>query len=162
MTPIILIDEMQKFIEEKTRDLLLPVRVEKNSGKSKERAPEIHKMRLPNRDAETKLVPYILLQFIKSTDDQQQGQEPECKCNVRIVAATYSENEEEGAICVLNLLTRIRFEFIRTGMIGEQFLLCPPLEMFIYPDSTAPYYLGEMMSTWKIPAIESEVETLWH
>lgn len=162
MTPIALLDELQKFIEEKTQDMLLPVRVDKGSGKSNERAAEVHKMRLPNKDAETKLIPYILLQFIKGTDDQQPGQNAECKCNVRIVAATYSENAEEGATCVLNLLTRVKLELIKAGVVGNQFLLCPPLEMFVYPDSTPPYYLGEMMSVWKLPAMESEVERLWH
>lgn len=162
MTPIILLDELQKFIEEKTKNMLLPIRVDKNSGQSNERVAEVHKMRLPNKDAETKLIPYILLQFIKSTDDQQPGQNAECKCNVRIVAATYSENSEEGAMCVLNLLTRIKLELIKVGVVGNQFLLCPPIETIVYPDSSPPYYLGEMMSTWKLPAMESEVLRLWH
>ncbi len=162
MTPEILLDELQKFIKEKTKEMLLPVRVDKNSGKSKERAPEVHKMRLPDKEAETRQIPYVLLQFIKSTDDQKPGKEPESKCNVRIIAATYSEDGAEGATCVMNLLTRIKLELIKAGVIGGQFLLCPPLETFIYPDSTPPYYLGEMMTVFRLPAMESEVERLWH
>lgn len=162
MTPEILLDELQKFVKEKTKDMLLPVRVDKNSGENKERAAEVHKMRLPNKDAETRLIPYVLLQFIKSTDDQQQGQEPESKCNVRIVAATYSEDGAEGSTGVMNLLTRIKLELIRAGVIGGQFLLQPPLEMIVYPDSTPPYYLGEMMVVFRLPAMESEVERLWY
>lgn len=63
-------------------------------------------MRLPTKKAQTERVPYLLLQYIKSTDTQEPGQEPESVCTVRIVAATYSEDESEGATCVLNLLTR--------------------------------------------------------
>ena len=33
--------------------------------------------------------------------------------------------------------------------------------VFGYPDSTAPYYLGEMMTKWTMPIIESEVQQIW-
>lgn len=104
---------------------------------------------------------YLLLQYIKSTDTQEQGQDPESECTVRIVAATYSEDESEGAMCVLNLLTRIRVALLKDGVVGGQFVLKSPLEMIVYPDSTAPYYLGEMMTTWAMPIIESEVQQIW-
>ena len=32
---------------------------------------------------------------------------------------------------------------------------------YCYPDSTAPYYLGEMMTKWTMPIIESEVQQIW-
>ena len=64
-------------------------------------------------------------------------------------------------MCVLNLLTRIRVALLRDGIIGERFMLKPPLEMIVYPDSTAPYYLGEMMTEWTMPIIESEVQRIW-
>ena len=101
------------------------------------------------------------LQYIKSTDTQEQGQDPESECTVRIVAATYSEDESEGAMCVLNLLTRIRVALLKDGVVGGQFVLKSPLEMIVYPDSTAPYYLGEMMTKWTMPIIESEVQQIW-
>lgn len=101
------------------------------------------------------------MQYIKSTDTQEQGQDPESECTVRIVAATYSEDESEGAMCVLNLLTRIRVALLKDGVVGGQFVLKSPLEMIVYPDSTAPYYLGEMMTTWTMPIIESEVQQIW-
>lgn len=82
-------------------------------------------------------------------------------CTVRIVAATYSEDESEGAMCVLNLLTRIRVALLKDGVVGGQFVLKSPLEMIVYPDSTAPYYLGEMMTKWTMPIIESEVQQIW-
>lgn len=99
------------------------------------------------------------MQYIKSTDTQEPGQEPESVCTVRIVAATYSEDESEGATCVLNLLTRIRVALLKDGVIGERYMLKPPLEMIVYPDgTTAPYYLGEMMTEWEMPVVESEVQ----
>lgn len=143
MTPLELLDALKAFIEENTKDILLPVRVDRKSGKAKERPAEVYKMRLPTKDAETKRIPYVLLQYIKSTDTQTAGQPPESSCMVRIVAATYSEDGEEGAMCVLNLLTRIRVALLRDGVIADRFMLKPPVEMIVYPDSTPPYYLGE-------------------
>jgi len=118
-------------------------------------------MRLPDKNAQTQRVPYVLLQFLQSDDSQESGDQPESTCMVRIVAATYSEDGEEGALGVLNLLTRIRIALLKNGVIGERYMLTPPLELIIYPDSTPPYYLGEMMTHWKMPIIESEVQSIW-
>jgi len=161
MTPLELLDALKAFIEENTKDILLPVRVDRKSGEAKERPAEVYKMRLPTKDAETKRIPYVLLQYIKSTDTQTAGQPPESSCMVRIVAATYSEDGEEGAMCVLNLLTRIRVALLRDGVIADRFMLKPPVEMIVYPDSTPPYYLGEMMTEWRMPIVESEVQKVW-
>lgn len=161
MTPLELLDALKAFIEENTKDILLPVRVDRKSGEAKERPAEVYKMRLPTKDAETKRIPYVLLQYIKSTDTQTAGEPPESSCMVRIVAATYSEDGEEGALCVLNLLTRIRIAFLRDSVIAERFMLKPPIEMIVYPDSTPPYYLGEMMTEWRMPIVESEVQKVW-
>ena len=161
MTPLQLLDALEAFVKQETKDILLPVRVDRKSGENKERAAEVYKMRLPNKTAQTERVPYLLLQYIKSTDTQEQGQDPESECTVRIVAATYSEDGEEGALCVLNLLTRIRIAFLRDGVIAERFMLKPPIEMIVYPDSTPPYYLGEMMTEWRMPIVESEVQKVW-
>ena len=59
-------------------------------------------------------------------------------------------------MCLLNLLTRIRLAFLRDGSIQDRYLLKMPLEMIIYPDNTAPYYLGEIMSEWTLPTINTE------
>lgn len=161
MTHLELLDALKAFIEQETKDILLPVKVDRKSGEQKERAAEVHKMRLPDKDAQIQRIPYILLQFLTSEDSQQEGQNPESACKVRIVVATYSENSTEGALCVLNLLTRIRIALLKDGVIADRFLLTPPLEMIVYPDSTPPYYLGEMICNWKMPPIESEVQKTW-
>ena len=92
MTPLDLLDALEAFVKRETKDILLPVRVDRKSGEQKERAAEVYKMRLPNKTAETQQIPYLLLQYIKSTDTQEPGQQAECECMVRIVAATYSED----------------------------------------------------------------------
>ena len=67
MTPLQLLDALEAFVKQETKDILLPVRVDRKSGENKERAAEVYKMRLPNKTAQTERVPYLLLQYIKST-----------------------------------------------------------------------------------------------
>ncbi len=161
MTPIILLDRLKEFVEKQTRDLLLSVRV-KSDEEPQERPAHVYKMRLPNKEGETKLIPYILLQFVSGHDSQEENQDPESGCMVRIVIATYSEDGETGAMNVLNIIDRIRIALLKAGVIGEQFLLQKPIEYIVYPDSTNPYFLGEMITRWGLPIIEREVENLWY
>ena len=154
MTPLQLLDALEAFVKQETKDILLPVRVDRKSGENKERAAEVYKMRLPNKTAQTERVPYLLLQYIKSTDTQEQGQDPESECTVRIAPPPIRRTKARAQLCVLNLLTRIRVALLKDGVVGGQFVLKSPLEMIVYPDSTAPYYLGEMMTKWTMPIIE--------
>lgn len=160
MTPFVLLDELKKFIENKTKDLLSPVMLAHDSKGPKEREAQVFVMRLKSDADKINKVPYVLLQFIKSEDRQEPGKPVESRCWVRIIAATYAKDEDEGALAMLNLLTRIRIELLREGMVGRQFVLESPLEMVIYPDPPIPYHLGEMMSIWRMPPMESEVN-LW-
>ena len=178
MTPLDLLDEMKVYVEREIKDLILPTRVDRRKGETPERPAEVHTMALPNKKAETERIPYVLLQFLTSKDEQEPGEHPESSCKIRIVAATYSENKAEGSRCLLNLLTRIRLAFLRDGSVADRYLLKPPLEMIVYQDNTAPYFLGEMVMGWTLPpvyleppfaadyngntpTIESEVENKW-
>lgn len=160
MTPFILLEEMKKFVEKETKDLLLPVKLDRNSTGPKERAPLVFKMQLKKSEDKVNKVPYVLLQFIKSEDRHEAGKRVQSDCWVRIIAAAYAQDEDEGALSVMNILTRIRLALLRDGMIGKQFVLLPPLETVVYPDPPVPYHLGEMMSIWRMPPMESEVN-LW-
>ncbi len=159
MTPVILLDNLEEFVKEKTKDIKLRVRVRKpEQGQEKERAADVYKMRLPKKEDQTEKVPYILLQFLTGKDGEaQEGS----ACQIRIVVATYAENDSMGAYDVLNVLLRIRSELQKTGIIGGYFALKKPLEYLVYPDSTQPYFLGEMITNWSIPTIEREVEAIW-
>ena len=162
MTPVVLLDRLEEFVREVTKDIKLQVRVRnQNPQEEKERAADVYKMRLPNKDDQTQKIPYILLQFLTRKDDKQEREPEESDCKIRIVVATYSEDGGVGAYDVLNVLLRIRSELEKTGIIGNQFVLQMPLEYIVYPDSTQPYYLGEMVTNWSIPTIKREVEETW-
>jgi len=162
MTAINLLECLEAFVKEKTADIMLQVKVRNRSPEEvKERAADVYKMRLPKKEDQTEKVPYILLQFLTGKDDKENGEPEESVCKIRIVVATYSEDGSEGALDVLNVILRIRSELKKAGVVGERFVLQNPLEYIVYPDSTQPYYLGEMVTNWSIPTIEREVTGIW-
>ena len=168
MTPNDLLDALKAFIEKITKDLILevypivnrvptPNNEKKSGGKVTNRAAEVHIMRLPSKDAETSRIPYVLLQLLTGDDMQEQGQEADSSCKLRIICATYSADASKGSIDLLNLITRIRIGLLKQGVIGDVFTLRKPLEWACYPDDTGCYYLGEMITNWGLPTVTREV-----
>ena len=95
MTPVFLLEELQKFISSKTSDIILPVRTRTGSNEEKERAAAVYKMGLPEADDVQQKVPYILLKFLTGTDDKKAGEPEEDSCKVRIIFAVYSEDGQD-------------------------------------------------------------------
>ena len=160
MTPIVLLDNLAEFVKAKTADIILQVRVQPGE-EGKERAAEVHRMRLPKKEDSTQRIPYILLQIITGKDGKNEHNQPESTCQIRIVVATYAEDQGVGSYDVLNVIMRLRTELERNRILAEQFTLQDPLEYLIYPDDYTPYYFGEMMTNWSIPEIKQEVEEIW-
>ena len=80
---------------------------------------------------------------------------------LRLWAVTpfYCDDEEEGGLMLLALMERLRIALLQQVVIGSQFALNTQagLETMCYPDDTAPYFSGEMVSTWRLPGIQREV-----
>jgi hypothetical protein len=161
MTPVFLMDELKKFIEEKTADIKLPVRIRSGSNEEKERSALVFQMGLPTPDDVQQKVPYILLKFLNGVDDKAAGEPDESTCKVRIIFAVYSDDGQEGPLHVLNLILRVRSELEKVGIIDQRFVLQKPLEYIVYQDTQPPYYMGEIMTNWSIPTIKREVEEIW-
>ena len=105
MTPIILLERLAEFVEENISDIKLQVRVTNTKpGEEKERAAEVHKMRLKKKEDKTQRIPYVLLQLLKLEDDKQPSQPAGATAKVRLVVATFSEDGEQGAYHVLTAL----------------------------------------------------------
>lgn len=65
---------------------------------------------------------------------------------------------------LLNMYERFRIKLLKECVIDHKFELNKQegLEFMAYPDDTAPYYAGEAITTWRMPAIEREVsKILW-
>ena len=153
MTAVILLEQLKAFTEEATKDLIMPTKMQKGDTEQAYRAAEVHKMRLPDSGSATKKAPYIIHQVITGKDTT------ESQTVIHSIFCVYNDNEEEGGLMLLNLIERVRIALLKAGTVGNQFTLDinAGLERLIYPDDTAPFYAGEMISTWKMPTVKREV-----
>ena len=82
---------------------------------------------------------------------------------VRTLFCVYSEDEQEGGLNLLNLMERIRISLMENPILDRQFRLDDEggIEQLVYPDDTAPFFLGEMMTVWKMPPVRREERSVW-
>ena len=160
MTRVDLLEHLKAFTEAAIKDVVLPVRQQPGDKKHpRPRAAAVYRMRLKKSDSATKAAPYILHQVITGKDSQSAGERESARAVVRSIFCVYHEDEQEGALALLGLMERLRIELLKRVVIGNQYQLNleDGLETLIYPDDTAPYYTGEMISTWILPGVEREV-----
>lgn len=159
MDRVMLLEELKAVTEDAVKDLIMPVKIQSESEEQQYRAAEVYLMRLPDYSAAKKKAPYIIHQAITSKDTQPSGELEAGVAVVRSIFAVYNDDGQEGGLMLLNLMERLRIRLLREVVIGRRFQLDleAGLETFIYPDDTAPYYAGEMTTTWRVPGVEREV-----
>jgi len=170
MTDIVLLDQLKEYVEEQTKDIILPVRPikqktteeyrkeQQKQGKLVERrAPEVFMQGLPDKEAAENRLPFILLQLVTGIDEQNAGEDSDSECKVRLIVGVYNEDGSEGSMSLLNIITRLRVDLLREQQVG-QFLLRMPLERYIYPDDLGSYYYGELLLTFEMPEINRDIE----
>lgn len=159
MTRITLLERLRDFTKEATAELMMPMRMQKGDAEQKYRPADVYLMRLPDGTSATKKAPYVLHQLITGKDQQPSGNRIESTAHIRSICCVYNDDEQEGGLMLLNLMERLRVALLKQVVIGNQFTLDldAGLEVLIYPDDTAPYFVGEMISVWKLPAVEREV-----
>jgi hypothetical protein len=160
MNKVELLHALRDFTQKATKDMILPVKVQKVGEWAETRPADIYLMRLPDSKAATKKAPYILHQVITGKDAQKPGDKvPEATAVVRSVFCVYSANEEVGGLHLLGLMERLRLALLKQVVLVKQFELDleDGVESLIYPEDTAPYFAGEMVTTWKLPAVKREV-----
>ena len=106
---------------------------------------------------------HCFYQLLTSKDQQPSGERVQSSASVRSIFVVYNDDEQEGGLMLLNLMERLRIELLRTGVLDSRFSLDlnEGLEYMVYPDTdTAPFYAGEMSSTWKLIPVQREVDFL--
>lgn len=158
-----LLEALKRFTSDATSELLMPVRIQKQGEEQSFRAAKVFLMRLPDSKSVFKKAPYILHQFLTGQDEQKPGQRIVSTALIRSIFCVYHDDEQEGGLMLLNLMERLRIALERQVVIEKRYklLLDPKMEVLVYPEDNAPYFAGEMISAWKIPAIEREVQELY-
>ena len=163
MTRTALLEQLKAFTEKVTADLIMPTKVQSADEAQNYRPADVYLMRLPDGSSATKKAPYIIHQLLTSKDQQPSGERVQSSASVRSIFVVYNDDEQEGGLMLLNLMERLRIELLRTGVLDNRFSLdlSEGLEYMVYPDTdTAPFYAGEMSSTWKIKPVQREVDFL--
>lgn len=160
MDKVVLLDRLKEFTEQVTADLIMPVRPQESCPNPSGRAAGVFKMNLPDSRNPSYQAPYIIHQIITGKDEQPAGEREKAGALVRTVFAVYNPDEQEGGLMLLNLMERLRIALLRERVIGGQFVLDMQtgIESLLYPDNTPPFYLGEMISRWQLPAIRREIK----
>lgn len=153
------LERLKEVTQDAVNDLILPTRIQKADEEQSYRAADVYLMRLPDSKSAFKKCPYIIHQLITGRDMQEEGQRVASTVQVRSIFCVYSDDEQEGSLMLLGLMERLRIKLLKQVVIGERYQLdlTQGAEVLIYPDDTAPYFAGEMITTWKIPSIEREV-----
>ncbi len=160
MTARELLHTLKKFCEDSVKGMVLPTAVQRGDTEEHKRVPTMYEMRLPDSGNAEKLAPYEIIQVVHTKHIQNPGDKPRYFVDVRLVFCVYCEDEQDGAIMLLNFMERVQMRLLKEVDIGSLCLLDvnEPLEMLIYPEDTAPYYAGEMSGTFVLPGTEREVD----
>ena len=162
MDAVTLLRAMKLREEEVTKDLLLPTRPQKGND-SEERAIAIYSQRLPDSESATKKAPYKLNSVLSGTFGRDPGEDPEDRVIIRSVICVYGPDGETGAMNLLNVMERIRIDYEKNPILDKTFELdlSKRIQTLVYPDDTAPYYMGEMITEWILPFVEREGWKTW-
>ena len=59
-------------------------------------------------------------------------------------------------------MERLRIALMKSCVVGQfEIDLQEGIETLIYPADTAPYFAGEMVTTWHMPSVRREVRELY-
>lgn len=170
MTKVQLLLDLKAFTEEVLKNETLPVREQKedNGIAPRDRAPEVHLMRLPDVKSYEKRAPYVLHQVVTGHDGVEKRGEGAFRHNqmtagtvVRSVFCVYDRNMERGTMALLQVMEQFRVSLLERGCVGGQFRLDldQGISTMVYPfnknDRPDPYYSGEMVTSWILPPVEN-------
>lgn len=152
MTPLDLMESLKAYCEDKTKDMLLVARVPDNGTEAGERPPRVFIGNLPDKEAEKKEAPYILLKLLTTKDEDE-----ESTAMVRIIIVTFSEDKQENYIQCLNVVSKIKSSLLEDVVIQERYSCQKPIESIMYDEDLEVYQIGEIMTTWEMPQVNRDV-----
>lgn len=140
------------------KDLLMPTRAQKDNPAT-ERNIAIYNQNLPDMESSTKKAPYMLNSVLNGNFGRFPGQEVENEITIRTVFCIYGEDAEKGGMMLLDTIERLRIAYQRDPILADQFEVDyeKGIQTLCYPDNTAPYFMGEMITVWQMPPVEREV-----
>ncbi len=156
------LESLTDFMKNAVKDFRLPVVPTREDPEPEKRAPALYKMMLPDMDSSPRKAPYIINHIITAEDAQQSGESTISKATVRTIICVYCEGDkEEGGMMLLEVIERVRIALLKERILSKRYQLQlsdeDKMEYVTYTESTAPYFMAEMKTVWRLPSVEREV-----
>ena len=168
-TKVGLLYALKDVTRETVKGLILPVKRQKQDQREPSPRPAaVFLARLPDMMSFDKKAPFILHQAVTGEDglknaNQRSGREsrPELQSSavIRSVFCVYHPDEQEGGLTLLNIMEEMRIALLMRPILSGVFELNlkEGIDQMVYPETgergTAPFYLGEMVTVWKLPPV---------
>lgn len=153
MTYLDLLTSLKSYCMEITKDIVMTAKTERGETERGERPPRVFIGNLPDKEAEKREAPYILLkQLTTKADDEERT------AKVRIIIVTYSQDKQENYIQCLNVLSKIESKLLEDVVIAERYSCQKPIETVMYEDDLETYQIAELMTIWEMPPINRIVD----
>lgn len=167
-TKVGLLYALKDFTVSTVKGLLLPVKRQKQDEQEPpRRAAEVFLVRLPDMTSFERKAPFILHQMVTGDDGlkntagtgRESRLELQCSAVIRSVFCVYHPDEQEGGLELLNIMEEMRIALLMYPTLNGAFDLDlkEGISQMVYPETgergTAPFYLGEMVTTWKLPPV---------
>ncbi|WP_025847608.1 hypothetical protein [Paenibacillus ehimensis] len=152
MTPLILVDDLVSFIKPVVQQFVL----ESNAtGISK--APQViagylkEKKAVQNQNPPD--FPYVIVRFLEDDDSEESY-----SASIRIIAGTYSEDEQNGWRDPVNILSRIKIALLENRIIGKPFWTEKPIKIELPEEQVFPEWVAWMTLRFTVPQVQSQVQ----
>lgn len=168
-TKVGLLYALKDFTTQTVKGLPMPVKRQKQDEQEPQPRPAaVYLAQLSNMTSLEKKAPFILHQAVTSEDvvgnaNKGTGRTPRPELQsiavVRSVFCVYHPDEQEGGLALLNLMEEMRIALLMYPILNNVFELelKEGINQMVYPETgergTAPFYLGEMVTTWKMPPV---------
>jgi len=150
MTPLILVDKLIEFIT------LVVVNFELESNiPGIKKAPQVISGYLKEKKPKEKQTvpdfPYVIVRYLDDTDTSESN-----TATVRVIAGTYSEDEQGGWRDCVNVITRIKEALLKQRFIGGPFKIEYPIKTELPEEQPYPEWVAFLTLNVTIPSIQEE------
>ena len=150
MTPLILVDKLIEF------NTLVVVNFELESNiPGIKKAPQVISGYLKEKKPKEKQTvpdfPYVIVRYLKDTNAEEGA-----TAIIRVIAGTYSEDEQSGWRDCMNVITRIKEALLKQRFIGGPFKIEYPIKTELPEEQPYPEWVAFLTLNVTIPSIQEE------
>jgi hypothetical protein len=150
MTPIELVDKLVEFIKPVVTEFELDSNVH-GVKKSPQVIAGYLKEKKPKQHQNPPDIPFVIVRYLEDTDKDDGDM-----ATVKVIAGTYSEDEQDGWRDAMNVITRIKKALLEQRLIGGPFRVEYPIKTELPEEQPYPEWAAFLIVNVSIPHILEE------